>query len=139
MAKQIIAGAGARPGTLQAVSALFAWVRDNIGYKSDPRVMRHGHRVTFDQLSEPARTLEKRTEDCDGKATLLAAMLLAIGTPGRVIFRAISTRPLSPRDFVHVYTVLELGGRILPLDCTYRGTALGWEFPRAVARLDYAV
>lgn len=129
-AERIVRDAGASPGSLAALAALHRFVADRIGYERDP--------AGIEQLTTPRRTLEKRREDCDGKATLLAALLAAVSHPARVAFRAISTDWRTPRRFTHVFNVARLAGRVIPMDATYPGTQLGWQYPRAVQQVELA-
>lgn len=131
IAKRVVADANAAPGSLAALKALFAWVRDNIRFQADP--------AGIELLSWPHRTLEKRAEDCDGKATLLASMIRAIGHPARLAFRAIGTNPMRPDYFSHVYLVATSNGVTVPMDPTYRGTEFGWQYPGAVSVKDVTV
>ena len=95
--------------------ALFAHVRDRIRFVRDPS--------GAEWLQGPQYTLEHGFGDCDDKATALAALLLAIGTPIDLAFRVIGTRPDA---FSHVYVRAKLGGKWLDLDPTYPETPAGW-------------
>lgn len=126
-AERVIREAGVGRSSLAAIEALHRFVADRITYKRDPAGM--------EQLSTARRTLEKRNEDCDGKATLFAALVQSISHPATVGFRAISTSPLTPRHFVHVFNFVRMPGRpTLAADATYPGTRLGWQYGR-IARL----
>ena len=130
-AQRILSEAGATPGSLEALRALFTWVRDHIRYQADPRGL--------ELLSEPARTLQKGREDCDGKATLVAALAHASGFAGQIAFRAIKVAGLRPNEFSHVYAIAHLPARVLALDATYPGTVFGWEYPRRLATMECAL
>lgn len=127
-AQRVVYQAGVHPHSLGALKALFAFVRDQIRYVKDP--------VGIEQLSTPRRTLEKRNEDCDGKATLLVALIKSLRHPAAVGFRAISTNRFFPRTFTHVYAFARFGGRTFAMDPTYPRTAFGWQYGRAAARED---
>lgn len=133
LAQRIVSESGVAPRSIAALRVLFDWVSTRIRYRRDPRD------IAAEYVSSPRRTIEQGAEDCDGKATLLAALIRAIGHPSRLAFRVISTDPLRPRNFVHVYTVARIGSVTLPLDCTYPHLRFGWEYPRAVVREDFAL
>lgn len=127
-AVQIVRGAGI-PGHdfARELATLFAFVRDRIRFTRDP--------VGVELLQGARYTLERGAGDCDDKATLLAALLESIGHPAELRFRAIGVRPGSPQ-FSHVYVVARLGGREIPLDPTYAGTPVGWQYPRPTVMKD---
>lgn len=133
LAQQVVGEAGVAPHSLAALRVLYDWVRTQIRYRRDPL------HIADEYVSSPRRTLETREEDCDGKATLLVAMLRALGHPARLFFRVISTDRARPRRFVHVYAVAGIGAQRIPLDCTYAHLRFGWEYPRAVLREDFAL
>ena len=62
---------------LGEIRALHAFVRDAIRYTNDP--------LGTELLRTPRAMLEMKSGDCDDKATLLAALLRAIGRPSRFI------------------------------------------------------
>jgi len=124
---RIVRSAGVRPFQyLAEVRALFEFVRDQIRYTRDP--------AGVELLRSPRVTLATRAGDCDDKATLLAALVRAIGNPTRVAFRAIGTDPLTPGAYGHVYVVARVGGQEIAMDPTPTGAQLGWEYPRPVGR-----
>ncbi len=108
------------------LAAIFRAVRDGIRFTRDPD--------NLETLQTPRRTLQWRAGDCDDFSTLLAAALRSIGTPARLAFRVIGSKP---GRFGHVYVVARLAGRDVPLDGIYRGTPLGWQYPRPAVREDY--
>lgn len=65
---------------LGEIKALHAYVRDAIRYTNDP--------LDVELLRTPRAMLEMRSGDCDDKATLLAALLRAIGRPSRFVAMA---------------------------------------------------
>lgn len=97
--------------------AWFEFVRDAIKFVHDP--------VGGEWLQSPRYTLELGAGDCDDRAVLLAAGLQAFGV--RTSFKVVALDPARPDSFSHVYVVAHLGGRDVPLDPTYRDTALGAE------------
>lgn len=128
----IVQRAGVRPSDFAGeVRALFEHVRDRIRFLRDP--------VDLELVQAPRVTLRNQVGDCDDKATLLAALLRAIGHPARLAFRAVATRPQLPRMFTHVYVVADVDGRRLALDPTHRGTPLGWEYPASTRALELAL
>jgi hypothetical protein len=76
--------------------AVWRWIRENVRYVRDPS--------DTELLQSPVRILEEpRYADCDGMATLGAAMLSAVGH--RAGFRAIAREKSGAYD--HVYAVYE--------------------------------
>ena len=110
------------------LAAVFAFVRDRVRFTRDP--------VGVELLQGAPYTLTRGAGDCDDKATLLASLLESIGHPAELRFRAIGVRPGSPA-FSHVYVVARLQGREIPLDPTYAGTPVGWQFPRPSVMEDF--
>lgn len=98
------------------VVTLHQFVRDHIRYVRDIRGV--------ETLQSPERTLQLKQGDCDDKATLLAAMLEALGHRAR--FHAVG---FQPDHYSHVYTETLLGRAWLPLETTE-----DWEAGRAPAR-----
>jgi transglutaminase-like putative cysteine protease len=121
-AMRIISEKGALRNPLDALLALFEFVRDHVRFKPDPRGV--------EQLQSPRVTLLARTGDCDDKTTLLIALAEAAGIPASWTMRVIATREPWPLRFNHVFPVAQLGAREIPLDPTYRGTPAGWQHPR---------
>ena len=87
------------------VEALFRFVRDRIRYVMDPN--------DVEALSTPERLLSIGAGDCDDKATLLAALLEAIGHPSR--FVAVW---FEPGSLTHVYVEAKIGQDWIPLETT---------------------
>jgi predicted transglutaminase-like cysteine proteinase len=81
-----------------------AFVRDRIRYSRDV------YRV--ETLQTPAATLELGQGDCDDKATLVAAMLMAVGFPVRF---ALLNRT---GQIVHVWTQAHVRGRWIDCETT---------------------
>lgn len=96
--------------------ALFEYVRDGIRYALDT----HG----VETVQTPDATLEIGSGDCDDKATLLAAMLEAMGHPTRFV----ALGPL-PGKYVHVFVQTLIADRWVSLDAT-ENVPMGWA-PRA--------
>lgn len=85
--------------------ALFRFVRDDIRYVRDIRGVETLHR--------PQDMLKIQAGDCDDKATLLAALIEAIG--GRTRFIAVA---MVPGQFCHVWVQAWLNGRWVDLETT---------------------
>lgn len=128
----IVKRAGIHPNDLVGeIRALFEFVRDRVRFLRDP--------VDLELVQAPRVTLRNGVGDCDDKATLLAALLRAIGHRARIAFRAVATRPQAPSVFSHVYVVTDVDGRRLALDPTHRRTPLGWQYPASTRALELAL
>ena len=115
--------AGARPHDHEAEAfALFAFVRDRVRFTRDI--------LNVETLQGPRYTLHVMAGDCDDRATLLAAMMRAIGLPADLSFRVSASNPNS-RAFSHVYVVARIGGKVIPLDPTYPNNMPGFEPARS--------
>lgn len=98
--------------------ALFRYVRDNVTFRRDIN--------GAETLQQPRYTLSIGAGDCDDKATLLAAMLGAIGIDSS--FKVVAADRSSPRRFSHVYVLARLpNGATLALDPTYSNAQAGHE------------
>jgi transglutaminase-like putative cysteine protease len=93
------------------VEALHGFVQSRIQYVQDPR--------GTEMVQTPIKTLEFSQGDCDDQATLLAALLEAVGFKAR--FVAIKMQLAGP--FVHVYSEVCLGTRWIPLETTEKWAA----------------
>lgn len=91
---------------LEEARRIYEFVKKKIKYISDPL----GHEM----IVAPNEMLEIRQGDCDGKCTLIAAMLFSIGIPAR--FVAIQ-RP-AKKSFSHVYVEAEVFGKWIPMDAS---------------------
>lgn len=130
-AVDIVRQAGVRPHDHMAeLMALYRFVRDRVHFVNDP--------VGVEKLQGPRFTLEHMAGDCDDKATLLSALIMAIGIPARLRYRVVAANPRT-RAFSHVYTVANLGGRDIALDPTYQGTPMGAEPAPARRLADFAL
>jgi transglutaminase-like putative cysteine protease len=103
------------------IKRLHSFVRDQIRY------LRDIHNV--ETLQTPPETLRRKYGDCDDKATLLAAMLEAIGHPSR--FVAIGK---TPGKFSHVYVETRVGPRWIGLETT-EPVEIGWQPSNIMARM----
>jgi len=103
------------------ISALHAFVRDNIRYVNDIRGV--------ETLQAPERTLELRAGDCDDKSILLASLLEALGYKTR--FHAVGFRP---GVLSHVFPEVWHGKAWLPLETTEN-----WEPGRAPQAVSHMV
>lgn len=100
------------------VSAIFAWVQQNIRYTKDP--------VTKEKLYPPQELLQVRAGDCDDMAMLLGALVIADGYPARLI--TVGASPDSPDEFSHVYLEVEVppgSGNWVALDGARPDAAFG--------------
>ncbi len=78
---------------LAEAHAVYKWVQGHIRFTKDP--------VTKEKLYPPQELLNIRAGDCDDISMLLAALLIALGYPARLI--TLAANPSSPGDFSHVY------------------------------------
>jgi hypothetical protein len=99
---------------LSEAHAVYTWVQGHIRFTKDP--------VTKEKLYPPQELLKIRAGDCDDISMLMAALLIAIGYPARLI--TLAANPASPNDFSHVY----VEGEIPP--------GSGWWVPMDAARSD---
>jgi transglutaminase-like putative cysteine protease len=83
-----IIGAG---GWMDQIRSLQQWVQSNIRYIQDPTDETGG----VELVQTPQKTLEYAAGDCDDQATLLAALLSAIGHPARFVAIGFKGGPLS--------------------------------------------
>ena len=98
-------------------AALLGWVSDSVCYVFDPQGV--------ELVQEPRLTWQQLAGDCDDMATLLAALLGALGIDAG--FRAVATEV--PGQFDHVYALAGVNGKWMPADATVRGAGLGWQPP----------
>ena len=108
------------------IVACHGFVRDRIRYVLDPDDM--------ELVQTPAKTLDYGQGDCDDKATLLAALLKAIGHPCRFVAVGIGGGPFSHvlvetkirstghdlRDWLPLETILQVPPGWYPPDATSR-------------------
>lgn len=103
---------------LYEIEALFDFVLNHIRYTRDV----HG----VETLSDPRMTLLRQVGDCDDKATLLAALLQAVGYPTRFVMGDYGSG-----DFEHVYLQVFALGEWISLDATEHHP-MGWAPPDPV-------
>lgn len=118
-ALQAIAGAPARNDVAQA-SAIYYAVKKNIKFVGE----------YSETVQTPLLTLQLGAGDCDDHATLIVALLRAIGIPAR--FDTVAVDP--DGQFVHVFAValIRQNGRVvssLALDTTVDAATPGWRPP----------
>lgn len=129
VAVTILREARAPAGDYEAEArAVFRWVADRIRYTRDI--------LDVETLQSPWVTLAQGAGDCDDKATLLVALLRAVGCGFPLKFRAIGTDQAKPDQFRHVYVVATIDKRRVPLDATREGAPAGWEFPRPTVSME---
>jgi transglutaminase-like putative cysteine protease len=98
--------------------AVYKWVQSSIRFTKDP--------VTKEKLYPPQELLKIRAGDCDDISMLMAALLIAIGYPARLI--TLAANPASPDDFSHVYVEGEVppgSGGWIPMDAARSDAAFG--------------
>lgn len=108
------------------VKAIFNWVKDNIRYVGD---------VTGrDSYHTARRVLSLRAGDCDDFTILLCSLLASIGY--EVGVRIISNSLF--KDYHHIYCIVKVQGRWIPLDATEKHLPFGKE-PSYVKKKDYKI
>lgn len=122
-ARSLVSNCSQKDYVCEAI-ALHRFVRDSIRYVQDPNGV--------ELVQEPQKTLEFGTGDCDDKATLLAAMLEAIGHPTR--FRVVGTEP---GVFSHVYVETKIGQHWIAAETT-EPVELGWQPPAEIIKATFA-
>jgi hypothetical protein len=124
LAVEIVRGAAARNDYAQAV-AVFDWVKRNIEFRGE-----------YDEyLQTPLVTAQLRAGDCDDHATLIGALLRALGIGAG--FFTVALDPADPeRQFSHVYTAAWIRAKQawLPLDTTVERSYPGWQ-PERITRI----
>jgi len=106
------------------VTQIWNFIVLNIRYCQDVR-----QRDTYATLQA---SLEAGAEDCDGFTVAFAALLGAVGYPVKA--RVMS---IDGRVWDHIYPIVGIKGRWIPLDATELGKQIGWEFPRAARKVDF--
>jgi hypothetical protein len=124
LAIEIVKGTAPRDDYAQA-AAIFEWVKANIEFRGE-----------YDELIQtPLVTAQLQAGDCDDHATLMYALLRAIGI--QADFVTVATDPTDPdRQFSHVYTSAWIHSRQawLPLDTTVGASYPGWA-PERITRI----
>lgn len=120
-ARGVVRECGSRDHLCEA-NAILNWVKSNVTYRYDSRYLEY--------VSSPAWTaFVDGVEDCDGQATLIAAMALSVGL--EAMFRAVALDRSQPDEFSHVYCMIGVPGRgFLGADSIVPEPKLGWEPPR---------
>lgn len=98
------------------VEALHAYVRDSIRYVRDVHAL--------ETLTDPVVTMARKVGDCDDQATLLAALLEAVGYPTRFVIGAFA----APGAWDHVWLQTYAAGAWIDADPTEH-QPLGWQPP----------
>ncbi len=112
MARHLIQGLPQK-AIRQEASALFDFVQNQIRYVRDP------HQV--EALQTPAATLQLKSGDCDDKTILLAALLLSIGIPVKLIVGG-----WEKGRYTHVWLRAQIRVNWIPMDPT-EPRPMGWE------------
>lgn len=81
--------------------AVYDWIVKNIAYVRDPQ-------AGFESLATPLLTAASKQEDCDGHATLQAALLLCLGVPAQFVL----WKPDGARNWSHVYVQAEIAPNV---------------------------
>lgn len=107
------------------VRAIYDWVLRRIGYVKDP---------PGKELLRPADVLLRvRAGDCDDiNGVLLPSLLGTIGYPCQLV--TISSNADAPEEFSHIYCVVNVGGKWIPLDAARRNTRFGSRPPRWIRK-----
>jgi transglutaminase-like putative cysteine protease len=123
LAIAIVRGQPDRDDYAQA-SALYYWVKSNIEFRGEPDEV----------ISSPLVTLQIRAGDCDDHATLMTALLRALGIEAR--FVTVAADASAPETFTHVYTQawIRQSQQWLTLDTTVANARPGWQ-PARVTRV----
>ena len=103
-ARSIVNGIVAKDHAGEA-QALQQFVRSHVRYTQDV--------LDVETLQTPVATLKLRHGDCDDQATLLAALLNAVGIPAR--FVAVG---FAPDVYEHVYVEAQIDGEWIPAETT---------------------
>ena len=111
--------------------ALYYFVRDGIRFVGDI--------AGVETLQSPRYTLTVKAGDCDDRATLIAALVRAIGIPATLRFRVVAANPRAPQTFSHVYVMANIGGRDIALDPTYRSNPFDFQYPAVTRVGDFAL
>jgi hypothetical protein len=104
---------------MAVLNAIQTWVKSNITYVYDPRWL--------DFFQHPYITLQKRAEDCDGQALLVASLGEAVGIPMVLIL----VGQKDPTQFNHVLAGGVVNGKIHSMETILKNvdTPLGWMPP----------
>lgn len=99
-------------------NAIFQWVKSNIKFRGEYQ----------ETLQSALVTMQLGAGDCDDHASLMAALLEAIGH--ETMFKTVGTD--GHREYSHVYTVVRdaKSNQWIPVDTTVPTSYPGWESPR---------
>lgn len=135
--------AGRSRDRMDQAMGIFDWVCSHVQFQYDePALLAMGHQDERELLIHPAAliTMPSPREDCDGFATLTAAMLLCAQIPCRIA--TIKADPDAPWRFSHVYLQARLeNGEWLTMDCAQgvqNSFPCGWEAPRHFGKQAWA-
>lgn len=116
-------------GVAALALGVWMWLKHSIKFRRDEATMlrlglgRH-HDFVIDprllvRMADPA-------EDCDGFATMGAALLRALRVP--FYFAAAATEPEDPARWSHTWLVIPVGSQLVDLDASH-GPFFGWGVP----------
>lgn len=114
----IVRSAPAHDELAEAI-AIYHCVLSNIRFMKDP--------VNKEKLYPPAELLKIGAGDCDDISMLIAALLLAIGIPTRLV--TVSASDADPQQFSHVYVEAQIDGQWIPMDAARPEAKFGAEPP----------
>lgn len=122
---------------------LVGWFMSHVRYQRDDHLAKcNGRLARMDlrvaqqqcQTSEPVEILTTAREvlrqgfgDCDDFCVALGAMHELAGMPVRLV--TIAADPGAPAEFTHVYLIVQIAGRWIPIDAVNPDQPWGWEHP----------
>lgn len=102
------------------VTAIYQGVLRDFRFTNDP--------IGKETLRPAEAILELGAGDCDDiNGVLLPALLGSVGYPTRLV--TISSNPIAPDDFTHIYAEVLVNGDWIPVDAARPGTAFGFAPP----------
>lgn len=104
------------------VNKIFKWVKQNVRFVNDV--------YAVETLQQPWHLVQepKPSGDCDDLSTTLNTLLSAVGYD--TAFKTIKADSRMPNEFSHVYSLVQIDGRWIPLDPSQKMRPLGWEPPQ---------
>jgi hypothetical protein len=80
-----------------------------------------------EEIYTPPQVLAQGFGDCDDFCSTLGAMHEIAGMRTKLV--TIAADPTSPREFSHIYLLVNADGRWVPVDAVNRSQPWGWELP----------